>query len=34
MDIVWLASLAALWIAMVAMAAGLTRLEKPGRARS
>ena len=33
MDIVWLASLAALWIAMVAMVAGLTRLETPRRAR-
>lgn len=34
MDIVWLAALAAFWAAMVAMVAGLIRLETPRRARS
>jgi hypothetical protein len=33
MDIVWLAALAVFWIAMVAMVAGLVRLESPRRAR-
>lgn len=34
MDIVWLAALAVFWIAMVAMVAGLARLETPRGARS
>jgi len=34
MDIVWLAALATFWAAMVAMVAGLIRLEAPRRGRS
>lgn len=34
MDIVWIAALAALWIVMVGLVAGLSRLEAPKGERS